>query len=302
MNKKLQIIFTKGLQASGKSTWAKQFVKENQNYKRVCRDDFRHMIASYEFNDENEKIVTDIEKSSMRSLLSFGYNIIIDKMNLNDKYLKKDIQFIKDEASLYKFDLNIEIKEFPITLSEAIERDKQRDFKIGESVIKKTWHKYEIELKQMIEKAKPKYEFKKELPYCVICDIDGTLSDSSQRRIFNYKECVNDEIIKPVKCILDRMEYIKCILLVSGREEICRKETEEWLRINNIPYNYLYMRKEKDFRADTIVKKEIFDEHIKDKYNVDFVIDDRHSVCQMWIDQGLFVFNVNQDPYARNKF
>ncbi len=31
----MKIIFTKGMQASGKSTWAKNFIEQNPNYKRV---------------------------------------------------------------------------------------------------------------------------------------------------------------------------------------------------------------------------------------------------------------------------
>lgn len=49
-----------------------------------------------------------------------------------------------------------------------------------------------------------------------------------------------------------------------------------------------------DTRCDTIVKREIYEEHIKDKYNVLFVIDDRVKVVDMWREQWLFVFDVNQ--------
>lgn len=62
------------------------------------------------------------------------------------------------------------------------------------------------------------------------------------------------------------------------------------------------MRKEKDYRDDTTIKKELFEEYIKNKYQPMFVIDDRPSVVQMWVDLGLFVFNVNQDPWAKNPF
>lgn len=83
----IKVIFTKGMQASGKSTWAKQFVKENQDYKRICRDDLRHMISSYTFNGENEKLVTAAERDLMHLLITEDYSLIIDKMNLNDRDL-----------------------------------------------------------------------------------------------------------------------------------------------------------------------------------------------------------------------
>lgn len=300
---KIHVIFTKGLIASGKSTWAKQFVKDNQSYKRVSRDDLRHMLSSYTFNDTNETIVSIMEKQIVLKLLAEGCNIIIDAQHLNEKYITDWKRFVKMAEPNCTFEF--EIKEFPITLGEAIERDKKRDFVIGEKVIKQTWRKYEIELKQMIERAKPKYEIKEHLPYAIICDIDGTLSHSPNRKIFDFKEVINDKVIGPVAYLLSAIncfEWGEDIIIVSGREEICRKETEEWLKNNDIFYEHLYMRKEKDYRDDTIIKKEIYEEHIKDKYNINFVIDDRPSVVQMWIDMGLFVFNCNQDPYCKNDF
>ncbi len=302
MNNRVHVIFTRGMQASGKSTWAEQFIKENQNYKRVNRDSFRHMISAYTFDDENEKIVTVLENHSIQHLLLKGYNLIIDKMNLNNKQLEKDIDYIKATILGMNKIPEIEIKEFPITLGEAIERDKKRNFPISEKVLKKTWHKYEVELKQMIEKHKPKYEWNGSLPYAIICDIDGTLAHSPNRKIFDFKEVINDELIHPVWSILDKYNKNTEIILLSGREETCRKETEGWLKIKHVPYNNLYMRKEKDYRDDTIVKRELFNENVRGKYQPLFVIDDRPSVVQTWIDMGLFVFNCNQDPYCKNDF
>lgn len=302
-NNKVHVIFTKGLISSGKSTWAEQFIKENPTYKRTNRDSYRHMISGYTYTDENEKIVTKLEDNAIQTFIDLGYNIIIDQQNLNQSIVDKTKAWIEDYAyHKHNKQVEFEIKEFPITLGEAIERDKKRSFVIGEKVIKKTWHKYEIELKQMIERAKPKYEWNDSLPYCVLCDIDGTLSHSPNRRIFDFKEVINDSIHFPVWSILDKYRDKVTIILMSGREEICRTETEEWLKKENVNYQALYMRKEKDYRSDTIVKRELFDEYIRGKYQPMFVVDDRPSVVQMWIDMGLFVFNVNQDPWAKNPF
>lgn len=301
-NNKIHVIFTKGLQGSGKSTWAEQFIKDNQNYKRINRDSFRHMLSAYTFDDENEKIVTSLCDKTIGTLIDQGFNLVIDQMNLNEKRLHQDMKFIEECCKFDNKQVEFEIKEFPITLGEAIERDKKRDFVIGEKVIKQTWKRYEIELKQMIERAKPKYEWNSSLPYCIICDIDGTLSHSPNRRIFDFKEVINDSLHFPVWNILDKYKDKVTIILMSGRDEDCRTETEEWLKKQVINYQALHMRKPKDNRSDTIIKRELFDEHIRGKYQPMFVIDDRPSVVQMWIDMGLFVINVNQDPYCRNDF
>lgn len=59
----------------------------------------------------------------------------------------------------------------------------------------------------------------------------------------------------------------------------------------------LYMRTTKDHRKDYIVKKELLYRFMDDakitKDDISFVIDDRLSVIDMWISEGLFVFNVN---------
>ena len=302
VNNKITVIFTKGLQGSGKSTWAENYIKENTNFKRVNRDSFRHMLSAYTFDNENESIVTTLCNDSIKNLIYLGYNLVIDQINLNEKQLNKDISFIKEVCERNKKEVEIVIKEFPITLYEAIERDRHRPFVVGEKVIKSTWHKYEIELKQMIERSKPKYPWNPDLPFCIICDIDGTLALSSQRRIFDFKEVINDTIVFPVWSILDKYRNKVTVILLSGREEICKTETEDWLKKEHVNYQFLYMRKEKDYRPDTVVKKELFDEYIREKYQPMFVLDDRPCVNQMWIDMGLFVFNVNQDPYCKNDF
>ena len=52
------------------------------------------------------------------------------------------------------------------------------------------------------------------------------------------------------------------------------------------------MRKNNDFRGDEIIKKEIYIEKIKDKYNILFVLDDRQKVVNMWRDLNLTCLQV----------
>jgi predicted kinase len=305
-NNKIHVIFTKGLIASGKSTWAKQFVKDNQSYKRVSRDDLRHMLSSYTFDNENEKIVTALCDKTIGTLIDQGFNLVIDQMNLNEKRLHQDMKFIEECCKFDNKQVEFEIKEFPITLGEALTRDAARQFPIGASVIKRTWRNYEIELKKMIDRNKPKLLPVSGLPSCIIVDIDGTLANSVHRKIFDETAYGTDMVILPVRTVLRSLkrETGYTILLFSGREDkgVAKENTERWLFDNNVPYDELFMRKEGDHRNDTIVKREMFEEHVREKGNVMFVIDDRPSVVQMWVDLGLFVFNVNQDPYCKNDF
>ena len=45
-------------------------------------------------------------------------------------------------------------------------------------------------------------------------------------------------------------------------------------------------------RQDAVVKREMFDAHIRDRYRVPYVIDDRNQVVNMWLSPGLTVLQV----------
>lgn len=144
----------------------------------------------------------------------------------------------------------------------------------------------------------------------VIFDIDGTLADCEERsrlaakeKCFDWGVFMDRELIlkdKPFEqiCLMANLLHFDDfdIYLVSGREETCRDITESWLEKNRVKYKKLHMRKEKDYRPDTIVKKEIYDEHFKDK-NVFCVFDDRNSVVNMWRSLGLVCLQVAEGNF-----
>jgi len=144
------------------------------------------------------------------------------------------------------------------------------------------------------------------LPTCVIVDIDGTLSIRGDRGVYDFKKCGIDTVRHQIKYLLDLInEQNKWIdrqgkthglkiFVFSGREDFFKEETNKWLNDNQIPFDKLYMRRGGDKRNDAIVKQEMYDKIIRDKYNVFFVIDDRDRVVKMWRSLGLFVFDVNQ--------
>ena len=140
---------------------------------------------------------------------------------------------------------------------------------------------------------------------CWIFDIDGTLADIEHRRHFVASKPKNwpafnaamvpDGVI-PHTADLLRQQFAQGmgIVLCSGRGSDARGFTEQWLDENSIPYHALYMRAEKDYRSDYIVKSELLDRLRADGWNPQAVVDDRLSVCRMWMNRGLFVFCVNQ--------
>jgi predicted kinase len=296
--KKVTIKFTRGLQGSGKSFWAKEFVKKNQDYKRVCRDDIRHMLSSYTFDNKNESLVTKIEESLIIDIINNGYNVIIDSMNLNKQKLNDRIDKYKAFWIAREIELYIEIKSFPIELQEAITRDKLRDFVIGEKVIKQTWKRYENELIEMLEESKkPKIVYDFKLPDCIVSDVDGTLAIKGKRSPYDFSKIHEDKISEPIRHLIISLQNSKItpvtLFIVSGRDDSCYDETSTWLTANKIDFSDLYMRKTGDRRKDSIVKRELYETHILGRYNCLYWVDDRKQVIDMVRNElGLTVLDI----------
>ena len=75
--------------------------------------------------------------------------------------------------------------------------------------------------------------------------------------------------------------------------------TRHWLDIHLgwDSWDSLHLRKNNDYRKDSIVKKEMYDT-IKDTHDVLWVIDDRQQVVDMWRDDlGLTVLQVAKGDF-----
>jgi len=223
--------------------------------------------------------------------------------------LKKNMAYIESICKKYNCEVEFEVKEFEVTLEEAIRRDANRDFSVGEQVIRRAYKRYIQPEKQ---KANVKHILKTfmkgDKPKAILADLDGSLSINSSNRSYydSNKNVLNDTVNPYIKDMLNLFAEHKntTIIIVSGREgnSECLEATETWLNANGVKYIDIFMRQEKDSRPDTIVKKEIYQKYIEPNYDVIFVVDDRLSVVKQWCDLDLFVFNVNQDPLNLNSF
>ena len=133
----------------------------------------------------------------------------------------------------------------------------------------------------------------------IIVDIDGTLANCSHRLHYIQGEnkdwtkffCnierdkPNEWCVEIVNSLEFHSDYI--IIIVSGRPEILRQRTVDWLRKHEIYWDKIYLRKNGDYRPDYVVKKEIYEVEIQRKYEVLFVLEDRSGVVKMWRELGL---------------
>lgn len=139
-----KLIICVGLPASGKSTFARNWVLEDPKKRvRVCRDDIRRQLGP-SWIPTREKLVTKIEYSMVLYSLESGYSVIVDATNLNKKYYKWPVWLHKwkqDNTSFPEVEL-IENKSFlEISIEECIRRDSLRigDEKVGEEVIRRMY-------------------------------------------------------------------------------------------------------------------------------------------------------------------
>lgn len=149
-----KIILCRGIPGSGKTTWAKQWVLEDPEHRvRFNNDDIRNMLGKY-WVPSREDLVKDLNYAFLINSMSYGFDVVIDNMNLNPKELKyynkvldnwNDPKGIVFDAVKPKYSL--EFKDFFIPLQDCIERDSKRPNPVGEEVIRKTYEKYKDILK-----------------------------------------------------------------------------------------------------------------------------------------------------------
>ena len=133
-----KLIITRGLPASGKSTWAKQWVLEDPEHRvRINQDDIRLMLGKY-WVPSREKLVQEIQFNAIIEALNREFDVVIDNTNLNNKVLDQFNRLIRTFE-----DYEIEYKDFFDTpLSVCIERDKNRDLQVTEKVIRSFYDNY----------------------------------------------------------------------------------------------------------------------------------------------------------------
>ena len=283
-----KIILTKGLPGSGKSTWAKEYVGLYPQFKRVNKDLLREMLDFGVWSGKNEHMVNTIWDSIIIATLREGYDIIVDDTNLNPRHETHLRDIAKDISRALDKEVVVQIMDFThVPLETCMERDLMRANPVGRDVIESMYYKYIYKPVQV--------QVNKELPSCIICDLDGTLADSSHRDHYDASAANQDTVIEPVRFVIDT--YLKSregmVCFLSGREEKYRESSQAFLdRIGFAGYPLL-MRATGDSRKDYIIKQELFAVHIKDKYNISFVLDDRPQVIRnCWEPLGLFVFKV----------
>lgn len=309
-----KMIITRGLPGSGKSTWAEKEINQNSNYIRVERDLLRDQLFGNRFykkpdhwtmTDEEfkqylsmrENLVTQVQTAMVVSALDSGKSVIISDTNLKAQHVRAWAKLAASKGA------DFEQKIFDnLSLETLYARDEMRENSVGEKVIGDMWSKWtkngkisEVAVSKEMSasfRIEP-YVEDPDLPWAVIADIDGTLAKMTNRSPYEWARVGEDEPVAAVVAAVDAACLAgDAIIVMSGRDGSCREITEDWLDVA-VDWDELHMRTEGDNRKDDIVKYELFNKHIRGKYNVRYVLDDRDQVVAMWRKLGLACFQVN---------
>jgi len=301
-----KLLILVGAPGSGKSTFARYFLRTEDNWIRVNRDDFRLM----QFGDSlmipfYEERISKMVEASVLTLLKSDTNVIIDATNTS-------LRTIQDMIHTYTEYADISFKVFDLPVDELVKRCDKRYEETGKFISKSVVERNVANLKHTLEKfdfapiprkvqvATTSYATQdKNLPKAVICDLDGTLSLLNGRDPYNAATCDNDLLNEPIAAALKMAKQQGYqVILLSGREDKFREPTVRFLNKHQIGYDLLLMRTSNDFRKDNIIKRELFEGEIQGKYFVEFLLDDRNQVVDMWRkDLHLPCFQVNYGDF-----
>lgn len=303
MTKRPTITLTRGIPASGKSTWAKSWVQEDPERRvRVNRDDLRKMLYGAKetrLDWAQEQNVSAVEMAIARTALEKGKDVVMDAMHLRAQYIKR----------WFTLGYPVEFKDFWVELEDALARNELRGSPLPGDVIEKIYQRFcsagvlpvppkpeNVEGEKYKPGGIPAYSF----------DIDGTLALMGDRRSpydptkYHLDE-PNPPVVETLRSLTDSMWWHHgsedrgrtwAIIGLSGRSEDHREATEKWLKDHDIVLDALFMRKSGDNRNDGIVKAELVRDNISGVYDVIAHFDDRQRVVDSLRHIGLPVFQV----------
>lgn len=303
-----KLYIPRGLPASGKSTAIREAVKFS-SAPAVCvgRDYLRDQLFGTRLglSQAQESLVSIAEKAQVRDFLKAGVDVYVDAMHLKNKYVRDWAKFAANLGA----DIRIWDSFLRVPLEECIWRDSMREgeARLGGDVIRSIHKRFfpipPLKLDDLEPLKVRPYVPDPNKPLAYMVDIDGTCTmGPCDRSPYDWAKVGQDKpnefVISTIWALYNRGYHI---IFCSGRDAVCRPQTMDWLSMIFGPImmskSSLFMRAEGDMRKDSVVKMELFDEHIRDNFHVVAVFDDRNQVVDMWRSLGLPVFQVGEGDF-----
>ena len=286
-----------GISGSGKSTYVNEHATSNSVI--INNDTVRRRCLGISPEDnlwdyyKFDKTIESQVKSEADTLINHAFynkkDLWIDNTNLTatkNEHLKKHLEKLNYEVYFHNLNTSSNINTY-------LYRNQQRVNKLAPSVINDQY------IRACINNYVDFETGDRVQARIALVDIDGTVADHfNERSPFDWSKVSNDRprpyVIETLKALYN-FGSIDFIQFLSGRESICYDDTMIWLQNVagfDMTRHRLLMRQRRDNRKDVVIKSEIYENCIKDKYEVKFVFDDRNQVVDYWWDQKLPVFHV----------
>lgn len=301
-----RLLIMRGLPASGKSTFAKEWVAEDRATRvRVNRDDLRMMIHDgFHLKGVTELTIIKARDLLILGLLKAGKDVVVDDTNLPSRTMRDLLNLGRRAGAIITVE---DLTHVPLEV--CIDRDAKRydgansRACVGEDVIRQMHQAYikgkesplpVPELAPVTPDVVVPYEANETLAKVVLVDLDGTMALMNGRGAYEWHR-VDEDL--PNTAVIQTVEALHAagflVVFASGRDGSCCDKTVLWLEKHLSFQDWdLYMRPEGDMRKDSIVKLEIFNNHIRNRYNVQMVLDDRDQVVELWRSLGIPCFQV----------
>jgi histidinol phosphatase-like enzyme len=133
----------------------------------------------------------------------------------------------------------------------------------------------------------------------IIVDVDGTLALMEGKRTpFEWDKVSLDAPNLPIIDLVHILQDTGLkVIITTGRDGVALNDTKAWLTSHGVVYDAIFSRPAGNNDPDTEIKKDIYYNHIKDKYNIKYVVDDRICVVKMWRELGLTVLQVAEGDF-----
>lgn len=299
-----RLLILRGLQASGKTTFAKQWVAQAPGIRsRVNRDDIRDMMHDG-FYAPSEAAITKAEHAMISALLAAGRSVVVDNLNLRKRYVRSYMELAHEAG------VPTEFKDFEVDPETAILGDDLRDRgggrSVGPDVIRETAKRFHIggdgklpEKPELDEEVQTQvYVPDPTNIQIILVDIDGTVALHNGRSPYDYSRVLEDLPNTNVIRVVQELRKYFGVIFLSGRPETCREDTATWLERHVGHFDGLFMRPADKLQVnDAVIKVELFNQHIRDRYNVIAVFDDRNRVVRAWRKLGLTCLQVNDGAF-----
>ena len=136
-----------GPAGSGKTTWARNYVRGRRGTRIVSRDSLRQQLFGYDEENvkdyyverktlhERETSVTKSQFALIKCLLEDGYSVVVDDTNLMPAVVDGFVNSFKGYKILFKC--------FDVGLDTALARNAARRKRVDESIVRNQWSKFE---------------------------------------------------------------------------------------------------------------------------------------------------------------